>query len=168
MTDYKPFLLIIILATMLMLSQLFVYPDYRPAPINLSALRHRAEIGTNPNNNLDAARVVCQPECWFNIGDKQIPARMAHDTNGQLSELKLHFVDVNRGLIGYDNASESNPEFYVFNFDKELLQFIQLDLNHRRRLEFVEYYPDTKQMLFSSSDGSQWLYSAVSPDLRKI
>ena len=93
---------------------------------------------------------------------------MSNDSAGQLKQLKLHFVDERRGLIGYDNASDANPEFYVLSFDKELIQAIQLDLNHRRRLEFAGYYSTTAQMKFVSSDGSSWLYSAISPSLIRI
>jgi len=171
MTDYKPFFLLILLITLsawFLLKQLFVYPDYRPAPINLTALIHRPlELG-EVDNNQSAVAVSCRPECWFLVGERQIPARMSNDAAGQLRELKLHFVDEKRGLIGYDNASQANPEFYVLSFDQELIQVVQLNLNHRRRLEFAGYYPDTAQMKFDSSDGSTWLYSASSPSLIRI
>lgn len=168
MTDYKPFFLLIILVTWFLLKQLFVYPDYRQAPINFKALIHRQVQPVEVNNNPAAAAVVCRPECWFEVGDRLIPARLSNDSAGQLRQLKLNFVDEKRGLIGYDNASPTNPEFYVLSFDKELIQVIQLDLNHRRRLEFAGYYPSTQQMRFNSSDGNTWLYSAVSPNLVRI
>ena len=168
MTDYKPFFLLIILTTWFLLRQLFVYPDYRPAPINLKALKQRPPVLDKIDNNQSAATVVCSPECWLEIDKKRLPARLANDSAGQLKQLKLHFVDEKRGLIGYDNASQTNPEFYVLSFDKELIQVVQLDLNHRRRLEFAGYYPATAQMKFTSSDGSRWLYSAVSPSLVRI
>src|SRR3989344_5840610 len=46
-------------------------------------------------------------------------------------------------------------------------QLIQLDLNHQRRLEFVGYYPTAGLIGFHSSDGTDWLYSALSPSLIK-
>lgn len=168
MTDYKPFFLLIILTTWFLLKQLFVYPDYRPAPIDLKALMHRQPVSTPIDNNETAATVICRPECWFKIDEKQIPARVANDAAGRLRQLKLHFVDEKRGLIGYDNASENNPEFYVLSFDKELIQVIQMDLNHVRRLEFGGYSPEAAKILFNSSDGNTWLYSAVSPSLVRI
>ena len=168
MTDYKPFFLLIILSTWFLLKQLFVYPDYRPAPIKFGALIHRQPILGKADNNQAAAEVSCRPECWFEVGKKLIPSRLANDATGQLRQLNLHFVDTKRGLMGYDNASENNPEFYVLSFDKELIQVIQLDLNHQRRLEFSGYYPATAQMKFVSSDGNNWLYSASSPSLIRI
>ncbi len=171
MTDYKPFFLLILLitfSTWFLLKQLFVYPDYRPAPIKFGVLIQRQPILGEADNNQAAAEVSCRPECWFEVGKTLVPARLSNDAAGQLRQLNLHFVDTKRGLIGYDNASPVNPEFYVLSFDKELVQVIQLDLNQRRRLEFTGYYPATAQMKFASSDGSSWLYSANSPSLVRI
>ncbi|KKT76111.1 MAG: hypothetical protein UY17_C0011G0007 [Candidatus Beckwithbacteria bacterium GW2011_GWC2_47_9] len=168
MTDYKPFFLLVILVTWFLLKQLFVYPDYRSAPINFKALFGRQQQLGEVDNNETAAAVACQPECWFEIDQKQVPARLSGDAAGQLRQLNLRFIDEKRGLIGYDNASQTNPEFYVLSFDKELIQVIQLDLNHRRRLEFGGYYPSTQQIKFNSSDGHAWLYSAGSPSLVSI
>lgn len=165
MTDYKPFLVIAIFASWFLLKQLFVYSNYRPAPINFKAIFHQPLAEGEAENNLAAVNVICQPECWLEIGDRRLPARLASDAMGQLRQLNLRFVDERRGLIGYDNAAAVGPEFYVLRFDKELIQSIPLDLNHARRLEFAGYYPETAQMLFNSSDGNQWLYSAVSPNL---
>ncbi|MBU2051793.1 hypothetical protein KKH13_01135 [Patescibacteria group bacterium] len=160
--------MLIIVTSWFLLRQLFVYPDYRPAPINLKALVHKSLQPADVDNNQLAASVDCRPECWFEVGDKLIPARLSSDAAGQLLQLNLHFVDLQQGLIGYDNASENNPEFYVLNFDSELVQVVQLDLNHQRRLEFAGYFPVSVQMQFNSSDGSSWLYSANSPNLIKI
>lgn len=172
MTDYKlsrldllAFIGIVAFASWFLLKQLFVYPDYRPAPINFRALLHRSVPTGEVDNNAAAAIVICQPECNFVVGEKIIPARLANDSAGQLRQLNLNFVDTKRGLIGYDNASQGNPEFYVLSFDKELIQVIQLDLNHQRTLKFAGYYPATGQIGFKSSDGNNWLYSAASPSL---
>ena len=174
MTDYKLSRLnllglfgVIIIASGFLLWQLFVSSDYHRAPIDFKALFHKPLETGEIDNNTAVAEVICDPECSFTVGEKVIPSRLVSDAAGQLRQLNLHFVDSKRGLIGYDNASENNPEFYVLSFDKELIQFIQLDLNHQRRLSFVGYYPLSGQIGFASSDGSNWLYSAVSPSLIK-
>ena len=175
MTDYRPsrlnllaFLSVLILTSGFLLWQLFVHSDYNRAPIDLKALMHRPSKIGEINNNVSAANVTCSPECSFIIGEKIIPARLANDAAGQLRQLNLRFVDTERGLIGYDNASDNNPEFYVLSFDKELIQTIQMDLNRKRRLEFTGYYPASSLIGFHSSDGSNWLYSAVSPSLKRL
>ena len=174
MTDYRLSRLsllaligVIILAAWFLLRQLFVFSDYNRAPIDLKALLKRPVETGEIDNQTAAATVVCEQKCSFLVGEKLIPARLSNDAAGQLLQLNLHFVDTKRGLIGYDNASVNNPEFYVVSFDKELIQSIQLDLNHQRRLEFVGYYPTAGLIGFHSSDGTDWLYSALSPNLIK-
>src|SRR3990167_2356306 len=117
MTDYRLSRLnllaligVIILATWFLLRQLFVFPDYRPAPIDLKALIHWPVEAGEIDNQTAAATVVCQPECSFQVGEKLIPARLSNDAAGQLRQLNLRFVDIKRGLIGYDNDSPANPE----------------------------------------------------------
>ena len=129
---------------------------------------HQSSDAGEINNNISAATVTCSPSCDFIIGEKIIPARLSNDAAGQLRQLNLRFADIKRGLIGYDNDSPANPAFYVLSFDKELIQSIKLDLNHQRRLDFVGYYPTAGLIGFHSSDGTDWLYSAASPNLERL
>jgi len=95
-----------------LLRQLFVYPDYRPGRLN-SGFGSPTTSVRRADNNQAGSRSFLPAECWFEVGDQLIPARLSNDSAGQLRELSLRFVDEKRGLIGYDNASEANPEFYV-------------------------------------------------------
>ena len=114
--------------------------------------------------------VICQPSCIFAYQEKTIPAIVDLYRNDRLTDLDSRFFDPQAGLIGYQNKKLEDPTFYVIDFELQLLQVIKLNLNHQRQLSFINYYPNTKQILFKSTDLNNgntefMLYSATSPSL---
>ena len=86
-----------------------------------------------------------------------------------VNEVKLLFVDVTHGLVGYQLPTQ---EVYVVNFDIELLQNVRLE-NDRNEVQFVGYFPATKQLLFKLQERSGEytqlaLYAADAPSLHLL
>lgn len=187
------FLTVFTLVSLMLFYQLFVYPDYRFIPLSkffqpqfltkvINSLFHQHQPPTAPST-IDNQLIVqpdCQDICYFNIINtndssliKRLPAIVDINAAGRLKDLKLAFFDGSRGLIGYQSVVTENPVFYVINFDQELLQAIQLRINNQIDISFVDYYPDTAEMLFSSINHAtgqqqQFLYSATSPSLKVL
>jgi hypothetical protein len=119
---------------------------------------------------------TCTPLCsiivWDVTANKNIvtvPVFTDASFKPAVSEVQLLFVDVPHGLVGYQLPTQ---EVYVVNFDIELLQNIRLE-NDRNEVQFIGYFPATKQLLFKlqerSGDYTQLaLYSADAPSLHLL
>ncbi len=167
-----------IFAVFFTLSQAVALPDYRPVPISYwfkpDFIKEVLELKSQPPTAKFAKteiKVDCQNICGFQIINpetklvtRSIPALVDVDANARLKQLELKFYDSDYGLIGYQTVA-SEPMFYVMNVEGNLLQVIQLDLNHLRRLEFVGYYSESREMKFES-ENETWLYSANQPSLK--
>lgn len=120
--------------------------------------------------------VDCQEFCQFNLIDlktasliKALPAREDFNPAGRLKELTLAFVDSQLGLIGYKAKALADHAFYVINFEAELIQMVKLSLNNQQlNFEFIDYYPQTQQILFRSDQGESFLYTANRPSLQLL
>ena len=85
-----------------------------------------------------------------------IPALKENDPNARLEDLLLHFYDEDKKLIAYQRTPGSEPlNFFVINFEKELIQMIQLILPSGRELSFVGYYPQSQEMAFVSREDNK-------------
>jgi len=173
---------VILFISLFVAYQLFVTPQYTRIPFSqffrLSTLKQIVYQPPNlgqpqnfPDPNL--LTVQCQPDCIFSYQDKTLSAMVDNDPNAQLTALTLQFFDPQPGLIGYENTDKLNPTFYVLDLSGRLLQTIRLNLNQFRILSFVNYYPQTKEILFKSTHQADqtkqhWLYSAVQPSLRQV
>jgi len=183
---FTGFVLTLLAVSSLVFYQLFVNLQHQriPLPKFLSintlkqafqAVKYQPKSLGIPQNTPDAdlINVNCQEFCKFNLTNfpgKNIPALVDNNGQGRLSDLTLHFFDPLVRLIGYENNKVEDPTFYVIDYQPQLIQTIKLNLNQQRRLNFVSYYPQTKQILFKSTNlnnGSEefMLYSASSPSL---
>ena len=169
----------VFLVTGLHFYQVFVNPNYQfisplyflnPKNLQIAVfkLTHHSVLPSNPQNLLPKStiKVDCQNDCFFLVNEVKVPAIVSHNASGRLKQLELKFFDSSYGLIGYQ-SQEDFPIFYVINTNADLLQTIQLNLDNRIHYRFVQYYPDSQQMLFSSKDSS-YLYSATKPELFKL
>jgi len=179
------FLLSLLVVASLVFYQLFVNIYHQRIPLKaffskstlsqaFKNLKNQSVPLGKPENNIDEKliRVDCQDFCKFFISSQPkqpIPALVDNDGKGRLEDLELHFFDPQERLIGYYNKKQTEPTFYVINYKHELMQTIRLDLNQQRSLSFVNYYPQTRQILFQSIDTNNkqeyMLYSATSPSL---
>ena len=162
--------------------QLFVTPQFTRIPLRsflkpsiLKQLFYQAPDIGKPLNfpNPNPLTLNCQPSCVFKLSDQLIPAMVDNDPEALITSVNLKFFDPNPGFIGYQNNDLDNPTFFVLNLDDQLLQTIRLNLNQLRLLEFVNYYPETQEIMFKSTHQdtqtiSHWLYKANEPSLRQI
>ena len=186
--NFLGFLVVFISMSLFVFYQVLVYPNYQKIPFRQllkpqflsQAVSHlfRQSTTIEPSGQ---SNVIVLPECSdicsfkiINTADssviKTIPAIVDIDTAGRLEDLKMAFFDTQAGLIGYQSII-TNPVFYVINFDQELLQAIQLRINDQIDLNFVEYRPETKEMMFKSvnqvtGQERNFLYVADQPSLR--
>jgi hypothetical protein len=162
--------------------QLFVTPQFTRVPITefikpktLKKIWYQAPDIGEPRNfpKPNPLSLNCQPTCNFVLADQIIEAKIDNDPAARLTELKLMFFDPEPGLIGYQLTNSDNPTFFVLNLSGQLLQTVRLNLNQIRLLEFVNYYPKTKEIMFKSTHQETqvikyWLYQATKPSLRQI
>jgi len=186
------FLLVFLSLTLLVIYQLVVGSDHLRIPLRqfikpatfikvIKGLSYQPKASGTPEvfppSDL-TIKVDCQEFCQFRLINapdqslvKTIPAIIDTDAAGQLKALELKFFDPHYGFIGYQNISLEDPKFYVINFNPDLLQAIQLKLNRTIDIGFIDYYPDSQQILFESFDPQtqtkqQFLYSANKPSLK--
>ncbi|MFH1280664.1 MAG: hypothetical protein ABII08_03590 [Candidatus Beckwithbacteria bacterium] len=169
----------------LVVYQLFVTPKFTRIPLRqffktstLSQLFYRTpDIGQFQNfPNPNPMAVMCEPDCYFFFQERIVMAKVDNDENKRFtdfSQFEPKFLDDQAGLIGYQTTDLSNPTFYVINYSGQLLQTIRLNLNQYRLLEFINYYPKTKEIMFKSTHQDTqiekiWLYTATTPSLRQI
>ena len=175
----------VLIVTLLHFRQVFVFPNYQPVPLayllnNLKSAVYQLtyhpvlpqDIPTQPSDL--TIETLCPDTCQFIIKNstdnsviKTIPAIVDIDAAARLSSLSLKFFDPQHGLIGYQETKANYPRFFVINYQPDLLQAIQLNLNDQVKLEFIKYYPQTQQMHFSSQD-KDYLYSATKPELFEV
>lgn len=155
------------------LSQVTVSADYRPQLLSTNFLRlnhSHPRPQAVPVNSLEQIALTCQPDCFFQDKlnpDKSTRALTTGNPDGRLQQLQLKFYDPQNSLIGYQDINDF-PTFYVIDFQPRLIQAIQLNLNDITKLEFLGYYPDSKQIYFisrSEEGNNYFLYSADSPNL---
>jgi hypothetical protein len=115
----------------------------------------------------------CQPLCSIVITDlihnknlATIPAFTEPSYAPSLNEVTLLFTDVDNQLVAYLTPDK---EIYVVTFKLELLQKIRLE-NERNRVEYLGYFPNTKQLAFQLVEKSNAykqiaLYAADRPSL---
>ena len=111
-------------------------------------------------------KVICDPICFFLVGDKRIRSRTDSDAGGGLLKVNLRFFDQYHGLIGYEDDN-SHPNFFVIDTNGEFLQVARLKLD-RINFTFEAYYPSLQLIQFRASSGKQFFYSANKPELRII
>jgi len=185
------FITAVLIASLLHFRQVFVFPNYQPIPFTyliknfktaVYQLTHHPILPQDiPIQSSDLTiETNCPDTCQFIIKNsadnsviKTIPAIVDVDPSGRLSSLKLQFFDPQHGLIGYQKIDTDYPTFYVINYQPDLLQTIQLNLHDNVKFEFVNYYPDTQQMHFSSTNQTtgtekDFLYSATKPELFEV
>ncbi len=181
----------VLIVTLLHFRQVFAFANYQPVPLTyliknfktvVYQLTHHPVLPQDiPAQSSDLTiETDCPDTCQFIITNstdnsviKTIPAIVDVDPSGRLSSLKLQFFDPQYGLIGYQKTNTDYPTFYVINYQPDLLQAIQLNLNDQVKLEFIKYYPDTQQMHFSSinqtnGEKKDFLYSATKPELFEV
>lgn len=140
-----------------------VFVDFRY--FNLKHLRYQTPSLVDPTTIVDESKikVVCDPVCFFLVGDKRIRSRTDSDAGGGLEKVKLRFFDQYRGLIGYEDDN-SHPNFFVIDTNGEFLQAVRLKLD-KINFTFQAYYPSFQLIQFLSSSGEQYFYSANKPEL---
>lgn len=140
-----------------------VFADFRHS--SLKRLRFVVPSLVDPVTAVDEKniKVICDPVCFFLVGDKRIRSRTDSDSGGGLLKVRLRFFDQYRGLIGYEDDN-SHPNFFVIDTNGEFLQVIRLKLD-RLNFTFAAYYPSSQLIQFSSSNGQQYYYSANKPEL---
>lgn len=143
-----------------------VFADFRY--FNLKHLRYQALSLVDPITVVDGEKikVVCDPVCFFLVGDKRIRSRTDSDAGGGLLKVELRFFDQYHGLIGYEDEN-SHPNFFVIDTNGEFLQVVRLKLD-RINFTFAAYYPSSQLIQFNSSNGQQYYYSANKPELNII
>lgn len=99
----------------------------------------------------------------------RLPAFTDASFNPTLLTTQLYFVDPSAQLFAYQ-ASQEN--IYVATFELEFLQDIRTE-NERNVVEFIGYYPSTKQLLFTLNERSGEykqlaLYAADKPSLHLL
>lgn len=122
----------------------------------------------------------CAQICRFGILDlmsgeaKWVAALREDDPDARLENLVMQFFDEQQKLIAYQRTPGAEPyDFFVINFQQELVQLIELRLPSGWELEFAGYYPQSQEMAFvsdSETDADQefLLYSAMQPALRLL
>lgn len=111
-------------------------------------------------------KLDCRSVCQFKINDQIVKSRKDSDAAGGVTALTLQFFDQDKGLIGYQDH-ETNPSFYVIDNQSNLLQVIRLKLD-QVEFSFQAYYPQTRQILFLSDKGENFLYAANQPSLQLL
>lgn len=168
--------------SLLLFYQVFVNSRYerislKQAVSAFNQLKYKAPVLGQPAPPPDSGKieVACQEFCQFNLIDlktgsliKTLPAREDFNPAGRLKELKLAFIDSQSGLIGYEGKASADRAFYVINFQAELIQVVKLSLNNQLNFEFIDYYPQTQQILFRSDQGENFLYAANRPSLQLL
>jgi hypothetical protein len=165
--------------------QLFITPQFTRVPISqllkaktLSKLFYQTPDIGEPQNFPDPnpMAVMCEPDCYFFFQERIVMAKVDNDEKkrfSKFSQFEPKFLDDQVGLIGYQTTDPQNPTFYVIDYSGQLLQTVRLNLNQVRLLEFVNYYPKTKEIMFKSTNQEtqeikHWLYQATKPSLRQI
>lgn len=143
-----------------------VFTDFRY--FNLKHLRYQAPSLVDPVAVVDdkQIKVVCDPICFFLVGDKRIRSRTDSDAGGGLLTVKLRFFDQYHGLIGYEDDN-SHPNFFVIDTNGEFIQVVRLNLD-RISFTFAAYYPSFQLIQFNAGSGQQFYYSANKPELNII
>jgi hypothetical protein len=108
-------------------------------------------------------KVICDPTCFFVIGNNRVRSRTDSDAGGGLAKVSLRFFDPHRELIGYED-DHVYPNFFVIDTRGELLQVVRLRLE-KVSFAFEAYYPDSQLIEFRRSDGKKFLFSANKPEL---
>lgn len=141
-----------------------VFVDSRYA--KLSQLRYQPPSLVDPVVIVDETKikVVCDPICFFLVGDKRIRSRTDSDAGGGLKKVSLRFFDQYRGLIGYEDDN-SHPNFFVIDTNGEFLQVVRLKLD-RLNFTFEAYYPSSQLIQFNANTGKKFYYSANKPSLQ--
>lgn len=158
------FTITFILLGALLFYQVFV--DFRYS--NLKRLRYHALTLVDPVSAVDGEKikVVCDPVCFFLVGDKRIRSRTDSDAGGGLLKVNLRFFDQYHGLIGYEDDNP-HPNFFVIDTNGEFIQVVRLKLD-RINFTFAAYYPSFQLIQFNASSGRQYFYSANKPELNII
>ena len=143
-----------------------VFADFRYS--SLKRLRNQPFSLIDPVAVIDETKikVICDPICFFLVGDKRIRSRTDSDAGGGLLKVKLRFFDQYHGLIGYEDDN-SHPNFFVIDTNGEFLQVVRLKLD-RINFTFAAYYPSSQLIQFNASSGQQYYYSANKPELNII
>lgn len=176
------FCLVLLALLSLVAYQLFVTPNFTRIPFSqffsqstLKKITYQPPDIGQPQNFPDPnpLSLACQPTCNFVLDEQIIKAKIDNDPEALITSLSLKFFDLKPGFIGYQSNDPNNPTFFVLNLDGQLLQTIRLNLNQLRLLEFVNYHPETQEIMFKSTHQDNqfeehWLYSANSPSLRQI
>lgn len=122
----------------------------------------------------------CSEICQFGILDIKsgtvnfVPALKENDPDARLEDLVMQFYDETQRVIAYQRVSGDEPyDFFVVNFQQELIQLIELRLPSDRDLTFMGYYPQSQEMAFVSRketglDQELLVYSATQPALRTL
>lgn len=109
----------------------------------------------------------CFKKCSFVLYDlandveqKRIPAFTDASLTPGLSNLKLLFFDESRGFLAYETME--SRELYLIDTHLNYLQYVRQE-NDRDVAEFVDYFPQTQQLIFSlkERDGSGQTVAAV-------
>jgi len=179
------FITAVLVVTLLHFRQVFVFANYQPVPFTYLIKNFKTAVYQLTHHSVLPQDTSIQPSdltietncpdtCQFIITNsadnsiiKTIPAIVDVDAAARLSALKIQFFDPQHGLIGYQEIKVNYPRFFVINYQPDLLQAIQLNLNDQVKLEFIKYYPQTQQMHFSSQD-KDYLYSATKPELFEV
>jgi|GEM_PF-5381900 hypothetical protein len=165
--------------------QLFATPQFTRIPLTqlikpstLKKLFYQTPDIGEPQNILSYKPLVvmCEPGCYFFFEERIVVPKVDNDEKKQftnISQFEPRFLDDQAGLIGYQTTDLQNPTFYVIDYSGQLLQTVRLNLNQVRLLEFVNYYPKTKEIMFKSinqqtQEIKYWLYQADKPSLRQI
>ena len=143
-----------------------VFPNF--GAVSLKRLRYQPLALVDPVTLVDEnqIKVICNPVCFFEIGEKRIRSRTDSDAGGGLLAVKLRFFDPYHGLIGYED-DQLNPNFFVIDTQSEFLQAVRLKLP-RISFTFTAYYPSSQLIEFAASSGKKFYYSANRPGLIRI
>lgn len=119
-----------------------------------------------PAESKDKIKVVCEPVCYFIVGDKKIRSRTDSDAAGGLTRVDLRFFDQYHGLIGYED-DQPNPNFFVIDTNGEFLQVVRMKLP-QVSFTFEAYYPEKQLIQFAADSGRKFLYAANRPELLEL
>lgn len=131
----------------------------------LKRLRYQPPYLLDPVTTVDEEniKVVCEPVCFFLVGDKKVRSRTDSDAGGGLLKVNLRFFDQYHGLIGYEDDN-FHPNFFVIDTNGEFLQVVRLKLD-KINFTFEAYYPSFQLIQFRASNNEQYIYSANKPEL---
>lgn len=171
------FFISVLLLLVLIWTQVFVNKNYQPLYLNAFDLNILKNVPVKKHENLSfdyqspPLDIICQPDCFFQLNDQQIPAIKDQDAAARLQQLDLKFFYPKKQLIGYQSISD-HPTFYVINYTPDLLQTIQLNLLDEK-LSFIGFNPNTQYIKFSSTNKStqntqDYLYHVTKPELIKL